>query len=422
MTLNPTMSFASTILVALLAIVATPQQGQRDVGGSADYPLFANRMPGYRISKYEKEGFRSFRFNTVPRQTIEGKYLRIDYDLDSGEKPGDPAIIRNYQNAAKSAGAQILPCGWSGCTVFKATRDGVEVWVELEVTGYGGYFMTVIECAPLRQVIRAKATAAHDNAEIPLESQPKTQPDVGGSADYPLFANRMPGYLISKYKKEGFSSFRLNTVPQQTIEGRYLRIDYVLDSGEKPGDLAIIRNYQNAAKSAGAQILPCGWSGCTVFKATRDGVEVWIELEVTGYGGYFMTVIECAPMQQVIKADAMAAAIDKDGFVALDIHFATGKAEILPESRPIIDEIVSLLKIRLNLRIGVEGHTDNTGDSAANKTLSNARAKVVVEAIAAAGISSDRLDPVGHGQERPIADNRTDEGRAKNRRVELVKR
>jgi OmpA-OmpF porin, OOP family len=135
-----------------------------------------------------------------------------------------------------------------------------------------------------------------------------------------------------------------------------------------------------------------------------------------------MTIIELVSMQQVIRADEMAAALDKEGFVALDIHFATGKAEILPESRPIIDEIVSLLKKRPRLRIGVEGHTDNTGNPAANKTLSNARAKAVVAAIAAAGISSNRLDPVGYGQERAIADNRSEEGRAKNRRVELVKR
>ena len=118
----------------------------------------------------------------------------------------------------------------------------------------------------------------------------------------------------------------------------------------------------------------------------------------------------------------MAAGIDKEGFVALDIHFATGKAEILPESRPIIVEIVSLLRKRLNMRIGVGGHTDNTGSPAANKTLSNARAKAVAEAITAAGINPNRLEPGGYGQERPVADNRTEEGRAKNRRVELVKR
>jgi len=248
------------------------------------------------------------------------------------------------------------------------------------------------------------------------------QRDVGGSADYPLFANRMPGYRISDYDKEGFSSYSFNTQPYQTIEGKYLRIKYDLDSGEYPGGLAIIRNYQNAAKSAGAQILPSGNIDCTVIKANRDGVEVWIQVYLEVSHGYSLTIIERVPMQQVIKADAMAAAIDKDGFVALDIRFATDKAEILPESRPIIDEIISLLKNRPSLRIGVEGHTDNTGNPASNKTQSNARAKAVAEAIAAAGIGSNRLDPVGYGQERPVADNRTEEGRAKNRRVELVKR
>jgi OOP family OmpA-OmpF porin len=248
--------------------------------------------------------------------------------------------------------------------------------------------------------------------------------DVKGSSDYPLFANRMPGYRISSYQRQGFSSYRFNTKPLQTIEGRYIQICYHLqDSNEPPGNLAIHRNYQNAAKSAGAQILPSSYPpSFSIFKVIRDGVEVWIELYTINQRDYCMTIIECVPMQQVIRADAMAAALDKEGFIALDIHFATGRAEILPESQPIIDEIISLLKKRSHLRIGVEGHTDNTGNPAANKTLSNARAKAVTEAIAAAGISSNRLDPVGYGQERPIADNRTEEGRAQNRRVELVKR
>jgi OOP family OmpA-OmpF porin len=127
-------------------------------------------------------------------------------------------------------------------------------------------------------------------------------------------------------------------------------------------------------------------------------------------------------MQQVITADAMAAAIDKDGFIALDIHFATGKADILPESKPIIEEIVAMLKKRPALRVGIEGHTDNTGTPAGNKTLSEARAKSVTAAISDAGIEPGRLAPAGFGQERPIGDNRTEEGRAKNRRVEIVRK
>src|SRR5215510_3565907 len=104
------MNFAPTILVALLAIVATPLPPEQDVKGSSDYPMFANRMPGYRISSYKKEVFSSHRFDTNPPQTIEGRYIYISYHLDdSSEPPGNLAIRRNYQNAAKSAGIQVIP-------------------------------------------------------------------------------------------------------------------------------------------------------------------------------------------------------------------------------------------------------------------------------------------------------------------------
>jgi outer membrane protein OmpA-like peptidoglycan-associated protein len=249
--------------------------------------------------------------------------------------------------------------------------------------------------------------------------------DVRGSSDHPLFPNRMPGYNISNYQQQGFSSYKFLMRPPQEIEGKYTRIHYYLrDTTQHPGGLAIRRNYENAIKAAGGEVLYSDHN-LSVMKAMRDGVEVWAEIQAPiNVAGryYFLHIIEREPMKQVIRADAMAAAIDKDGFIALDIHFATGKAEILPESKPIIDEIVLLLKKRSDLRVGVEGHTDSTGNPAANKTLSDARAKSVATAVAAAGINPNRMEAVGYGQERPIADNRTEEGRAKNRRVEIVKK
>jgi outer membrane protein OmpA-like peptidoglycan-associated protein len=251
------------------------------------------------------------------------------------------------------------------------------------------------------------------------------QQDVKGSSDHPLFPNRMPGYSISNYQQQGFSSYKFRTRPQQTVEGKYTRIHYYLkDPKQHPGGLAIRRNYENAIKSVGGQIVHSD-DNVSVFKVTRNGVEVWAEVQASAnYAGryYFLHIVEREPMQQVITADAMADAIARDGFIALDIHFATGKAEILPESQPIIDQIVLLLKKQPGLRVGVEGHTDNTGTPASNKTLSDARAKAVAAAIVASGIGANRVDAVGFGQERPIADNRTEEGRAKNRRVEIVKR
>ena len=249
--------------------------------------------------------------------------------------------------------------------------------------------------------------------------------DVKDSSDHPLFPTRMPGYSISVYQQQAFSSYNFRTKPPQVIEGKYTRIHYYLKNPQQnPGGLAIRRNYENAIKSIGGEIVYSD-DNVSVMKATRDGVEVWAEVHAsTKVAGriYFLHVVERTPMAQVITAHAMAAAIDKEGFIALDVHFATAKADILPESRPLIDEIVKMLSKRSSMRVGIEGHTDSTGTPATNKALSEARARSVVDAIAAAGIPRNRMEPVGVGQDRPVADNRTEEGRAKNRRVEIVKR
>jgi outer membrane protein OmpA-like peptidoglycan-associated protein len=99
----------------------------------------------------------------------------------------------------------------------------------------------------------------------------------------------------------------------------------------------------------------------------------------------------------------------------------TGKADIKPESQNIVVQIAEMLKANPDLKVSIEGHTDNTGTAAGNKTLSDARAKAVMKAVAAGGVEAGRLSAKGWGQEKPLADNRTDEGKTKNRRVEVVK-
>jgi len=98
------------------------------------------------------------------------------------------------------------------------------------------------------------------------------------------------------------------------------------------------------------------------------------------------------------------------------------KSIIKPDSKQTISQIVQMLKANPGLNISIEGHTDNMGNPKSNKTLSDERAKAVVSAIVAQGIDAKRLSALGHGQEKPVADNKTEEGRAKNRRVELVKK
>jgi len=108
-------------------------------------------------------------------------------------------------------------------------------------------------------------------------------------------------------------------------------------------------------------------------------------------------------------------------FITYGITFDVGKSTIKPESMGEINRIVTLMTENPDLKFSVEGHTDNTGNANSNQTLSEARSQAVVDKLVENGISKDRLKAAGKGQTSPIADNGTDEGRAKNRRVEFVK-
>jgi len=259
---------------------------------------------------------------------------------------------------------------------------------------------------------------------FPASAQPHPK-DARGSSDHPLFPVRMPGYSISSHKQQGFAAYTFRSKPPQTVEGKYTLISYyLLDPKAHPGGLAIRRNYENAIKAAGGAVVFSD-DNISILKAVRNGVEVWAEVYAgIKYAGrhYRLHIIEKEPMVQVITADAMGASIDRDGFIALDIRFATGRADILPESRPTILEIVKLLKSRPAMKAGVEGHTDNTGTPDGNLALSKSRAEAVAAALTAEGIPTARLTPAGFGQTRPVGDNRTEAGRAANRRVEIVKK
>jgi outer membrane protein OmpA-like peptidoglycan-associated protein len=108
-------------------------------------------------------------------------------------------------------------------------------------------------------------------------------------------------------------------------------------------------------------------------------------------------------------------------FITYGITFDVGKPDIKPESMGEMSRIATLMKENPDLKFSVEGHTDSTGSADTNLKLSAARSKAVVDKLVGMGIVAGRLTSVGKGQSSPIADNATDEGRAKNRRVEFVK-
>ena len=133
----------------------------------------------------------------------------------------------------------------------------------------------------------------------------------------------------------------------------------------------------------------------------------------------YVTSIRVAESETDILYDALAA---KGRWVTQGILFATGKAEVQPESRPVLKEIAITLKQHPDLKILIEGHTDNVGSPASNLTLSDARAAAVKAALVADfRVDGDRITTRGLGDTKPSVPNTTSAGRAQNRRVEVVK-
>lgn len=155
--------------------------------------------------------------------------------------------------------------------------------------------------------------------------------------------------------------------------------------------------------------------------------EIWVEPYKTwddNTDNFWLTIVErkALPMTaKMMPAEEMKKALDANGHVAVYLNFDTDQATLRPDAGPGIQEIARLLQQDAALKLAVEGHTDNAGAFAHNQQLSTQRAQTVVAALTAQGIGADRLQPKGLGQTKPIADNATEEGKAKNRRVELVK-
>lgn len=253
--------------------------------------------------------------------------------------------------------------------------------------------------------------------------------------DTPYFSG-MPGYRIADSNDKKFADFRFwNGTECIVVEGKWCFRAYTLEEGaEAASTLQISRNYSGAVKNMGGTIVfegLCEGSDCAencgdqmmVGKVIRGGDELWVEVVPFNDGNdYYLSVIAKEAMTQEVTAGGMLDALNKEGRVALYINFDSGKATIRAESEPIIEQIVQMMTANKDLELSVEGHTDNVGEPKSNQVLAENRANAVVAALVAKGVAANRLGAAGHGQDKPVADNSTEEGRAKNRRVELVKK
>ena len=299
--------------------------------------------------------------------------------------------------------------------------------------------------------------------------------DTPGSSDHPMIT-RYKGSVIDGYEVREFADFVLplgpaikdaegNRVPskKEVLEGKITRILYRGPEGRST--LEILRNYRSALEKAGFETLyncsdqECGqlfhWllykeDRITTTKTSGQAFDVpkdirylaatmttadatthvsllvaidamWTKMPVT-----LLEIIESKAMDTgmvTVDADAMAKGIETSGHIAIyGIYFDTNSANLKQESNSTLKEIDELLKLNPSLNLLVVGHTDSQGGYEYNMELSQRRAEAVVKALVNQfGINPERLTAAGVGYLSPLGSNDTPEGRAKNRRVELVK-
>ena len=287
------------------------------------------------------------------------------------------------------------------------------------------------------------------------------------------FLGRYPGSVIDHYKTVHYDEIVIPLGPlgktglarSETVEGQITYIRYKVPEDRSP--LEFIRNYQQALQRAGFRILwQCADHGC-IRKGAPLNTPIWRGAP-TGYTGgvenfYFndgrmltaehrvsngvrtlvfindntefghsqvasVYAVQSKPMQSgMVSSDAeqmsrenMASALVQQGRFAMHLPFDFNQETLRPDAQPTLIALSRLMRQHPSLRVRLEGHTDPVGTVAYNQKLSLHRALTVKSVLAAQGIADQRIEVIGYGATRPVANSDSEEGRAQNRRVEVV--
>lgn len=290
--------------------------------------------------------------------------------------------------------------------------------------------------------------SASDKFKTEQDTIPISTADLG---DFPFFGLPENIQYTSKPLQRDFDEIYFpvnNTGKLVKVGGRVFKSDLINTESNEWSSAYVLKSYDEAIKAVGGvklfegKFTPeqvkymkenaeyLGEEGSLDFYNNkihsyiirrRDGDDIYIQLD-TKYGA--VQILQKEAFKQTIsllKAEQVEKELNEKGKSILYINFDTDKAKLKPDGKASIQEVATVLKNNPTLKLAVQGYTDKVGSEAHNQKLSENRAQAVVDELVALGIDASRLTAKGFGSQNPIADNTTPEGRAKNRRVELIK-
>lgn len=329
-----------------------------------------------------------------------GEFWRMYVDLDppnvglNSWKFLRPAFLKNGWTVAQEA----VPDGDTG--ILRYTQNGKDIWLRIDIAG-PRVEMRMIDVIPVPATLTLKLPAATPETIDPDAGDFPYLAPISDSTPRGARADDSPFWISPK---EGPSEM---VAPGSTMRG------YSYKDGLS--NVMFLSVYKPALIKAGwdIQYESVGADASLIAHYAKNGRNIWAYLHNDG-DGYTMNIAD-------LGAADLNAGLKKSCHVALlGVLFEFNKSTLQPASDPVLQKVADLLTKDPTLKVEVQGHTDNVGSDVYNQTLSEARARAVMDWLVKHGIPAARLTAKGYGKTKPVGDNASDEGRAKNRRVEIA--
>ena len=389
--------FAAALVAPSLGWAASPPAKDcLPLGSLPDFLVDANTVKNYDTVQFQHKGA-SGDFEPID---VSGQLCIANSHLRPGkDTPSNLEIQSNYKLQLQQLGAEITFSGGRD-TYARLVKSGAETWLRI--------------------------SSSEDNIETTVlrVSAPTLTILPPGPSDYRLVGH-LPNFSGTKPVTRNFDSMTFEIDGDDgpktvTAEGKTFVVAYQIKEGLPELSNPEIRyNYAEALRAKGAEILHDGGRE-TIARLLDNGQVVWVKVYASG-AGVEVSALEEKPFTPSIKPAELQDALKTAGRIALYVNFDFDKATLRPDAAPVVKQVIDLLKADPALRLGIEGHTDAMGSADHNRTLSADRARSFVASLTAQGIAPDRLTAAGFGPDKPVGSNDTSEGRAKNRRVELVR-